>query len=660
MAKSIDFLNNITLVLPTSKFSDEAKATGLKTATENLCKALSFVLDAAKRLNDYERQDAVCSTYDGLYGADELCLNLPEATRRHASKTSTYNSYSSSGGFYLTARQIATKMWGLATDDLPTTTAGNYPRDYFGGYLRYYNGCLDELEADGVPVADYWKIAPHIPDDVATGDRITVTDANSYFYNRYIRYSTSSITALTTPHAFFGAVANIRGHLRLLKIMMDKTPSGKRGGKTFPASYSLRDCLYSFPQFQPHDLVRIRQALTEVRAGYTYYDNYSPGTATNSVTSGRIGNRIKKALLNRGITFASAEIDDTTLDISDYYARAAKISDPLIIAAAGFAGVESAETYGTKTTWAQLVPAVHLCRKYLMRCYAVAYDYKEADNPNAFEQANGKLDYSLSNSRVFTNSRCSSASAWKVKAHDYDAYYTTSQYTYLQSISDILRANIAKTWMSFNFSQTATEVKDPDGRGWRGMMIWAFLPTLTMFGVQNKLSARKWSNNAAQIAVDYANYLDADGEEWIGSFNSEAGVGVDDSIVYDDEVSQAKDLLENAWELGNRRYQFQVNPECSDASTARTYLYIPTSTPCVCNTDTLDATIANRVACFYLPKADGTATTNQLGYTNPYNYQPATYAFTLVPFHTTETDGTAPACVSEPVMSYSATEFADL
>lgn len=656
MAKSIDFVTP-TVVIDKSGFSESAKAAGWHTATENLCKALAKVLDTAKRLNDYERQDAICATYDGLYGADELCFNLLATNRRKRDASSTYSSYSNSGGFYLTAYQMATKMWGLTTSELPVSRFYTLPYDSTTStYLQYYQRIITALEASGVMIDDYWKIERLFPEDTnfsTSNITMEIEDETSFFNGSTLKTGYNSNYIISGPMRWFGTIANIRGHLCLLKIMMDNTPTGSRGGKTFSASYSTRDCLYSFPQFQPHDLIRIRQALTEVRAGYTTYDIYSPGTATNSITSGRIGNRIKKALSNRGITFATSEISDKTLDISDYYSRATYINDPLILAAAGFAGIEST----TDKYWTRLVPAVHLCRKYLMRCYAVAYDYKETTNPNAFEKEGGKVNYKLSNSRVFTNSLCTYANDWKVKTHEYDEYYTTNQYTYLKSISDILRANIAKAALGFNRCEQKTDITSDYGGISTGFSVWAFLPTLTMLGIANRSSVRRWTN--FQLAVDNATYIDESGDTYPAGYNYEAGLGDDDSVAFE-EPDVAVDLLENAWELGNRRYQFKVNPECSDASTERDKLYIPTSTPGIALADTRDATIPNRVACLYLAKADGTATTASTGASSPYNYNPSTYAFTLVPFHTAATDNVKAEFVSEPILSYKATAFTDL
>ena len=660
MTKSIDFVTP-TVVVDKSQFSAQAKARGWDVITENLCKTLAKVLDTAKRLNDYERADANCATYDGLYGADDLCFNL-NAENRQKRPGSTYSSYTNSGGFYLTAYQIATKMWGLTTSEIPTSTYRSSPAIY-NSNVTDYTALLTQLGQLGVYVDTYWRVAHLFPEGAASGDEIVVNNSESVFNGQTLTYGSSSSYALSTPAAFFSTIYHIRGHLMLLRKVMENTPTGARGGKTFPASYSLRDCLYSFPEFQPHDIVRIRQALTEVRANYAAngYDPYNPGTSTASISDGRIRNRIKKALSNRGIAFATSEIPDKTKDISAYYNGQATINDPLIIAGAGFAMVEMTDSHASTSNswWGAFVPAVHLCRKYLMRSYMIAYDYKETTNPNAFEAANGKVAYAKSNRFVYLNSRSTSTQDWKVKAHDYDEYWTGSEKPYLNSISTTLRANIAKTVLGLNPGENLAQDID---KAWPPLHFrehWCFLPTLTMFGVENKKTSRAWSN--VQLALDSSTYYEVSGSsgEWMGSAGLTEGDLNGEGMAFED-VDSCVDLIENGWELGNRKYQFKVNPECSDATTARDKLYIPTQTPAVYRADTQDATIPNRIACFYLPKADGTATTSQLGYAAPYNTNPFTVAFTLVPFHTTATDNLYSGWVTEPVMSYSATAYEDL
>lgn len=652
MAKSIDFLNNITINFNSNLFSSAAKANNWHTATQNLCRALSFVLDMAKRLNNYEREDASCTTYNGFYGADELCFNLPSATRRsYKGLTSVIsNYYTASGGFYLAAQQIATKMWGLSTTELPSSLFPSTPPDKnYSIRNQDYNNLISMLESLDVPVADYWKLDRVIPTEAEDGENFVVDDTTSYFNGRTLTVGNTASFAGSKVQCFFGAIYNIRGHAKILKIMMDNTPTGSRGGKTFPTSYSLRDCLYSLPQFQPHEIVRIRQALTRVRAQIadSGYDPYDVDT--------RIRERIKTMLTSYGIDFSSAEISDSTLDPTNYCYRAAKISDPLIITAAGFAALRQADTINTQSWWDSLVPAVHICRKYLTRRYAVAYDYKEDTNPNAFEQASGRVNYRQSNLRVWLNSRGSSATAWKVPTHDYDAYYTTGQYPYLYTLSPTLRANIAKTSLAFNRAETLDDITSDFGGPVYGTMMWSFLPTLTMFGIRNHSDSRYWNSGKVQLGLDCANLTDGAGNDYTGGWATEADLNGE--YVAFEELEVSVDLIENAWELGDRRLQFTVNPECSDASTARTELYIPTSTPAVNKDDTKDATIPNRVACFYLPKADGTSTSYQMGVTSPYNYLPCTYAFALVPFHTTETDNVAAELVTEPTFGYNITDY---
>lgn len=662
MAKSLDFLNNITLNLDKTAFSARAKAQGLDVATENLCKALAKILDTSKNLNEYERADANCATYDGLYGADEVCYNLKPENRRKRKGYSSTNYYTNSGGFYLTAYQIATKMWGFDTAELPTSQYSGSTSSVNGTTSTYQNN-IDRLEVLGCVVDSYWKIDRFLPAGETTAN-ITPSDPNSFFDGALLRFGSSQNSyRVQYPCGLFAALIHHRAHYKILRTLIEQTPTtrGGKGGVVFNDNYSTRDTLYSFTTVQPHDLVRIRQALTEVRAGYAAsgYDIYNPGTATNSITSGRIGSRIKKALSNRGITFASAEISDKTLDVSNYYIRATRINDPLIITAAGFANVEQQSSHESTGGgwWSSLVPAVHICRKYLMRRYAVAYDYKEETNPNAYEKDGGKVSYRKSNIYVWQNSRCTSATSWRINTHDYDAYYATGQYTYLNSISDVLRANIAKTNLGINRGEQLSDITNAWGYALRRDH-WAFLPTLTMFGVANRSSTRRWSNGNIQCAVDDSNYIDdSDGETYIGG-GYEAELG-GESVTYE-EVAESIDLIENAWELGNRKYQFKVNPECNDASTARTDLYIPTNTPAVNKADSKDGTVPNRIACFYLPKADGTATTSQMGTSSPYNYNPTTHAFALVPFHTATTDDTCLEWVTEPVMSYSATAYEDL
>lgn len=660
MTKSIDFVTP-TVVVDKSQFSAQAKARGWDVITENLCKTLAKVLDTAKRLNNYERADANCATYDGLYGADDLCFNLSAENRRKR-PGSTYNSYTNSGGFYLTAYQIATKMWGLTTNEIPTNAYRSSPAAY-NSNVADYTTLLTQLGQLGVYVDTSWRVAQLFPEGAVSGDEIVVNNSESVFNGQTLIYGSSSSYALNTPAAFFSTIYHIRGHLMLLRKVMENTPTGVRGGKTFPTSYSTRDQLYSFPQFQPHDIVRIRQALTEVRAGYAAngYNPYNPGTSTASISDGRIRNRIKKALSNRGITFATSEIPDKTRDISAYYNGQATINDPLIIAGAGFAMVEMADSHASANSswWGAFVPAVHLCRKYLMRSYMIAYDYKETTNPNAFEAANGKVAYAKSNRFVYLNSRCTDTQNWKVKAHDYDEYWTGSEKPYLNSISTTLRANIARTALGLNPGEDLARDIDKAWPPSHFREHWCFLPTLTMFGVENKKTSRAWSN--VQLALDSSTYYEVSGSsgEWVGSAGLVEGDLNGEGMAFED-VDSCVDLIENGWELGNRKYQFKVNPECSDATTARDKLYIPTQTPAIYRADTQDATIPNRIACFYLPKADGTATTSQLGYTAPYNANPFTVAFTLVPFHTTATDNLYSGWVTEPVMSYSATAYEDL
>lgn len=671
MNKSIDFLNNITLSI-SHDFSDKAKAAGWDAACTNLCHALSFVLDAAKRLSDYERQDSTCSSYDGLYGADEICLNLPVATRRRyrssyeADGISTYDSLTYCGGFYMTAYEIGMRMWGLTTAELPASQFPSLPVDFASTYnvaLSTYKTMTTMLSLNGIDIGDMWTI-DRFTESLGSNEKVVVNDPTSFYDGLELDNGYSAHNYfLQTPFRLFSAIANIRGHMKILKVVMDNTPTGARGGKTFPASYSLRDCLYSFPQFQPHDIVRIRQALTEVRAGYATngYDPYSPGTSTTSISAGRIRNRIKKALSNRGITFATSEIPDKTKDISAYYNGQATINDPLIIAGAGFAMVEMADSHASTNNswWGAFVPAVHLCRKYLMRSYMIAYDYKETTNPNAFEAANGKVAYAKSNRFVYLNSRCTGTQDWKVKAHNYDEYWTGSEKPYLNSISTTLRANIAKTALGLNPGEDLAQDID---KAWPPLHFrehWCFLPTLTMFGVENKKTSRAWSN--VQLALDSSTYYEVSGNsgEWMGSAGLTEGDLNGEGMAFED-VDSCVDLIENGWELGNRKYQFKVNPECSDATTARDKLYIPTQTPAVYRADTQDTTIPNRIACFYLPKADGTATTSQLGYAAPYNTNPFTVAFALIPFHTTETDGLYKAYTGNPLMNYTATAYEDL
>lgn len=654
MAKSIDFLNNITINFNSNLFSSAAKANNWHTATESLCRALSFVLDMAMRLNNYEREDATCSTYNGLYGADELCFNLSLANRRTYKNTTTgttsSNYYTASGGFYLTAQQMATKMWGLSTTELPTSQFLSAPPEKnYSLYNQDYNSLISALESLNVPVADYWKLSRVIPAGLSSGTSFVVYDPTSYFYHKTLRAGTTTSFTGYKVHNFFSAIYNIRGHARILKVIMDNTPTGSRGGRTFPSSYSLRDCLYSLPQFQPHEIVRIRQALTKVRAQIATqgYNISNPGT--------RIRARIKNMLTGYGINFSTAELSDYTTDPTDYYARATKINDPLIIAAAGFALIQQEDTINTQYWWDSLVPAVHICRKYLTRRWAVAYDYKEETNPNAFEKAGGKVDYRKSNMRVWLNSRSTSPTAWKVPTHDYDAYYSTGQYPYLQTLSSTLRANIAQTTQYRHRAETLRDITDEDGTMIYVSKEWCFLPTLTMFGVANRGSARRWSNGNIQIAIDTGMYIDGDGEQMFGS-SVEADLN-GDYVCYEEETDNV-DLIENSWELGNRRLQFTVNPECADAEdNDYTNFYIPTSTPAISKTDSNDGTIPNRIGCFYLPKADGTSTTSQLGVTSPYNYYPATYTFALVPFRTTETDNVAAELVSEPLLGYGITAY---
>lgn len=673
MSKSIDFLNNITLNINKSEFSAEAKTAGWDIATENLCKALAKVLDTAKRINDYERQDSNCSTYDGLYGADEICDNLPKATRNiyrdSYNRGHTSVLFTNSCGFYNTAYQIATQMWGLSTTELPKTTFRTSGYDFTTGMtygsksvgLDYYDEMTEGLAGFGIELGDYWTISRFIS-GLSYGEEITIDDETSYYNGKTLKNDYSSNDFLYYPHKLFGAICNIRGHLKILKVIMDNTPTtGGRGGRTFPASYSLRDCLYSFPQFQPHDIVRIRQALTEVRAGYTAngYDPYNPGTATNSITSGRIRNRIKKALANRNIIFASAEIPDKTRDIAAWQATAPIIDDPLIIAAAGFAAVEQADSHASTdgSWWASLVPAVHICRKYLSRSRMIAYDYKETTNPNAFEAAGGKVAYLKSNRFVYLNMPFSqSRNDWKVQTHDYDEYWTGQEYPYLASISKTLLCNIAKTMLGVNPGETLSDVLDTDCPNC-GREQWCFLPTLTMFGVANRSSARQWTNT--QLGMDLANYIDTDGETWGMGFAAD-GNEINGEGVSMEEPDACSDLIENAWELGSRRYQFRVNPNSEDAATERTELYIPTQTPAVYKADSRDATVPNRVACFYLPKADGTATTNQLGQSSPFNYHPFTVAFALIPFHTTQTDNTYKGYANGAFLTYKTPTLDDL
>lgn len=667
---SISVVLNSAPQVDTSGFSEQALEWGWNTMTQDLCNALAKVLSLAKNVNDFERADARNTSYTHLYGAEDVCPNLSVATRRtkhDTTSTSAYYKtyYTGSEGFYLAGLQLATNMYGLTTGtdgDLPTT-------DIYPSTLSSYNSSTDQysriiayLENFGLTIHSGWKIDQYLT-DIAYNEDVTINDENSFYDGTTIKKTSSSSSTtygLGNGFQIFRTLYHIVGHFHILRRIAELTPTtrGGRGGTAFNPSATPRASQIMFSrQCLPHELVIIRQALSEVHSYLRAngYDPYSPGTATTSISSGRIRNRIKKALSNRGITFASAEIADKTHDITKGgYSLASAINDPLIIAAAGFACVETNDTVGTNGFWGALVPAVHLCRKYLMRAAMVAYDYKEADNPNAFEAAGGKVEYFKSNMYVFLNSRASSYYNWKINTHDYDAYWSGNQYPYLQHLSSVLRCNIAKTALGVNRGQKLTDLTN-------GYVTfrnqWAFLPSMKMFGTPNKLSSRRFNSNAVVFGIDGGEYTDGDGDVYCDAPGYEADLNGDSVAL--EEPEAWNDLIENSWELGARAYKFMVNPECSDASTARTELYIPSSTPANTTTDSRDTSIPNRIACWHLGKVDGTATSNSYGWSSPYNYNPFTPAFALIPFYTSETDNTYKDYTTEPWSDYGLSQSVD-
>ncbi len=660
--KTLDLsYSNVYIPFDADGFSDEALApNGLAYHTQQLCNTLKRVLVRVKRIEDYYRAEADNTTFDGLYGLDEVMASGDTSmgsslygspmTRPRVSASylkPNYYQYDKVGNvmtkFYKTIYKIMTCFCGMQPNvDFDSANIPSYQKLYAGVSYDYYATAETLMTSVGISIPEYWsperfkQADLNAHPDIADGShRVDVMDENSYFHGSYFYYHTGSGYLGSNSSRFVYS-------LNLFSIIHTIKMSERMWLKMIAYSNSLGDITTSAPSnylsgignIKGGKLVQIRQALSEV-AYYVKqngYDIYNPGTSTNSVSNGRIGKRIKKALSNRGIVFASEEIADYTKDPTNFsYSDNYKL-DPLMIAAAGFANMKTTPSSTNYST--ALVPAVHLCRRYVSRRQYVPYDYKEADSASAFEQASGKVSYLKSNVRVWLNSRGSyygttGSYAWSKKTHDNDAFYTTSSgRAYLSSLSDTLLANIANTTMCYLSGENLAEVKSTHGGVNRLAEQYAFLPTLTMFGIENKSTVRNWTNY--YIGIDCANYTDtSDGNTYVGGC---AESELNGEYVCYEEVEEAKDLVENAWELGNRALQFVPNPNFTGDTTTYEKLHIPTSTPAYYTADTKDTTIPNRIATFYLSKADGTSTSISNGATTPYTYNPCAYAFALVPF----------------------------
>lgn len=659
-------------------FSEEALAPhGLAYNTQQLCNTLSRVLTRIKRIEDYYRAEANNTTFDGLYGVNEVMASgytsggdpmiRPRVASQYLLPNSDYSKFDGvATKFYKTIYQIMTRFCGMqpnvdfSSTEFPASKSVSVGVDY-----NYYEKAETALANLGIELPVYWSperfrqadldTQPNIADGT---HRVDVLDESSYYHGSYFYYRTGSGYVSSNSGRFVEA-------LKLFSIVYVIKASEKMWLKMVADSLGIEISniatpsrhLSSIGNIKGGKLTLIRQALSEV-AFHIYnngYEIYSPGTSTNSVSDGRIGNRIKKALANRGIAFATEEIADYTKDPTVSYGSYK--SDPLIIAAAGFANIDTPDSATSDTYWwTALVPAVHLCRRYVSRRGYVAYDYKETTNPNAFEKEGGKVAYDKSNLRVYLNSRstCSGTNSdytWSVKTHEYDEHYLTYYgYAYLYSLSEQLLANIANTQLGFNPGETLQQIQSTHGANGRFINQYVFLPTLTMLGVQNKSSARGWTN--VTIGLDNSTYTDEKGVQYPGGCGD---TEINGEYVCYEEAAESIDLIDNAWELGNRRLQFMPNPNFTGDTKAYTELYIPTATPAHISTDSRDTSIPNRIACLYLSKADGTATSSSNGVTSPYNYNPCTYAFALVPFHADELCGVYQPYTNGPTLTFSKT-----
>lgn len=664
-------------------FSEEALAPhGLAYNTQQLCNTLTRVLTRVKRIEDYYRTEANNTSFDGLYGVDEVMsagylmmgsgmsgspMTRPRITTAYIKPS--YYQYDKINNvmtkYYKTIYLIMTRFCGLQPAiDFDTTEIPSYQYVSAAVSYDYYARAETSLAALGIELPAYWsperfkQADLDANPDIADGShRVDILDESSYFHGSYFYYLTgsgylgSNSSRWVYSLNLFGIIYAIKMSEKMWLKMISRSSGVDVTNTSTPSLY-----LSGIGNIKGGKLTLIRQALSEV-AYYIKqngYDIYNPGTSANSVSNGRIGKRIKKALLNRGINFATEEIADYTKDITTSSYGDNYKSDPLMIVATGFANIETPDSVASSNYWwTALVPAVHLCRRYVSRRAYVPYDYKETTNPNAFEKEGGKVAYDKSNLRVYLNSRstCSgtkSTYTWAVKTHEYDEYYSTYYgYAYLYSLSEQLIANIANTEIGYNPGETLQQVQSTNGASCHFLNQYVFLPTLTMLGVQNKSSARGWTN--VSIGLDNSSYTDADGEQYPGGCGDTEING--EYVIYE-EVAEAIDLIDNAWELGNRRLQFMPNPNFTGDTKEYTELYIPTATPAHISTDSRDASIPNRIACLYLSKADGTATSSNTGITSPYTYNPCTYAFALVPFHADALCGVYKPYTNGPELSY--------
>lgn len=659
--------------LDASKFSTNGRKSEWYKKLPDMLQAVARFAAYTKQINDYERNCAGESNtaYDSIYGADEL---IPEMAKPRSAPSILYGM---SASFYLTGLGLMSKIYGLegGSDtyferydgyDYSTGYTSFYSSGFFQSasfaYVRYlrrssnpttYETCYSattRLESLGFSMPLYFDLDYAL--SYATNG--TTVEARKDTFYRGETYNTdtastlskASYPALYAANRFFATFGDIYAHFQMLKTIVAKVPTTRRGwgGQVSSNYFDIEDACSELGDIKPHYAVQIRQALTKVhhtlwrQGGYDVY-----GVKT------RIGTLIKNELSARSITFASAVMDDKTKDPTEYASMNYRY-DPFICAAAGFAPLEySGEEYGV------VVPAVQICRRYLSRRWAVAWDYAETTNPNAYESVNGKANYLKSNIRVWLNSRCSGLSAWKVPTHTYDAYFATGQYPHLATLSSAMLNNIAKTEMCFHPSETTAQIASPWGSYLLSSKHWAFLPNLTQMGVKNELGSRSWTN--FQLAVDNGQNYFEDGEEYPSGWLND-GYELYGDYAYFEEAEVTPDIVDNAWELGNRRYQLMPNPYFANYH-ADEYdgLYIPTSTPGWAKADTRDATIPNRVACFHLNYSNGQNTTSNLGASAPYSYNPTLYAYTLVPFRLEKTDGVLPEVINGPTLSNSDTNY---